>query len=868
MVLVLPAQTNEATRAFLALAHEAFPEAAVYPGLSRLAQAAQRHVLLVVQPERLEPVQWPALAQSLAGGTPLLFWGRNPLQRLQDDPPDLPMISPAFRYFDSPAAEWRRVGQVRPVAVAAPVQSPFPRPLGLVAPAPHAARWIPLAESRDSSGQALAWPASLWVEAPDHQPCRAWGWLGVDTPEESRDMLVALLREAAGRLQEGHFLVQAGPAHRALEAGRQLEVAVRLAHADSNHDLRVVAALVDTDGRTTRRVSAAAADWVTLNLGMLPRPSERARDYLLRITLTGADKERVYDEMEHTLRVLPVEGTGVLERVGVTGTGFTLGRRPVFLLGTPLMLRNGLGRMEGEPGRNPLEPDVFDPVAIRRELDRAQEAGFNLLHLALEHTNQVPQLRWLLEEIRPRGMWVQVQVAGLDPLALDLERAEVLLRSAPCLRDPALFAVEAGSQSRLGDRAAREAWDPAWRQWLQEQYGSVEHAEQVVGTGVWRRAGEITGPPDEALTAESAGVDWVAVYRRFVDDELSRRLGRVRRLLDEVGNQALVGARRGWGGPPAQFPLDPASGSVHLDFVQLDAEGLLQDEAVRPAAVRSAAYARGMSLGKPVVWVNLGQQVGPRAEAADLQRQAQLVQDQLDLAVRSHAAGLLVKSLVGGWRPDLGLDEGFTQPDGRWRPAGEVLRRFNQRVRREVTAPPSWSGPTVRRDEDARGLYGWLLKQRAGPDTGPAGAGMEVRPDGFGRTSFDAATASLGHSVQVDPAPWAWLNAEWGQLRTSRQTWSRLAAPARVPVRMELELELFNTGPARWINTNTRSAGAIWVRALHQAAAKEVWLPVPETPPGHKALVEWTPADAGPWELRAWNWGRGGFGEVLCVEVE
>lgn len=869
VVLVLPAQTNEATGAFVALARETFPEADVYPAVSRLARAARRHVLLVLQAEQLDPIQWPALAQSLEGGTPILFWGRDPLARLRETPPDLPMISPAYRRFDSSAVRLRRMDREQDVGFSMPVQSPFPRPLGRVADPNAVARWIPLAETEDATGLGRAWPASLWVEAGTGTQARSWGWVGIDVPAQQREVVVDLLRTAAQRLQDGHFLLSAGADRVALHGGTHLEVGVQvLRNEESVANLRVAAELKEVASLATRRVSAPAEERLTLNLGALPRIPDRHRDYVLRVSLWSADDEQQYDELVQELRILPTAEPLAVERIGVTGSGFTLGRRPLFLFGAPLVLRSAVGLAENEAGRHPLDPEVFDPAAVEQEIRRAQEAGLNLLSLSLEEERQIPQLRWLLEELRPRSMWIQLQVAGLDPLHLDLPRARHLLETARVARDPVLFALQAGAQTTLGPEEQRRPWDADWRAWLVEQYGLIAHAEQVVGQPLWRRDGEVTGPPDAELAGAGAAPAAVAVYRRFMDDWISRRLAQVRGVMQELKSPALLGAARGWGGPPESFPLDPASGAVHLDYVLLDAEGLATNDTARAAAAFSAVYARGLGLGKPVVWMNLGHDAGPQPTAATLRNQGDRVQELLGLALRSHSSGLLVKRLPGGWCPRAHTDEGYAQPDGNWRPAGEVLRRFTLRVRREASAPLSWSGTTLTRDADPRGLYGLLQERAADYQLTAANPLAEVRPLGFSLTSFEIDNTSVGGRPHQDPAPWSMLNGEWGGVRAGGRRLERgLGGLASVSVRAELELEVWNTGAARWVNANAKRAGAIWVQARHPTA-REQWLPVPDTPPGQRAVIRWTPADVGRWDLRLWNWSEGGFGEPLAIDVQ
>ena len=858
----MPRLTNHATAAFVALARQAFPEAEVYPALSRITESEARPVLLVVQAARLDPIQWPALQQSLDAGTPLLFWGRDPLQELADAPPDLAMISPAFRQFESTALKLRWPDRAEGPAFKVPVQSPWPRPPRYDAKTGKTTRWIPVAETEGLEESVLAWPASVWVEAATNAPLRSWGWVGVDAPDAYAGDVAELLRATAQRLQAGCYVLPLGPDQAAYEGAQRLEVAVRVVRRDQPVSaLRVAAELAEQDGRSVRRITAAAKDEVPLGLGVLPRLARGHRDFTLSVRLEDAEGRKL-DQVDRSLRVVSAGKPEPADVISVSGAGFKLGRRPLYVFGASLTLGLSEGVATNEPAYAPLDPEAFEPSAVRRALRQAQQAGINVVDLALEDERQIPALRWLMEEMRPLSMWLYVRLGGLDPLALDLPRARRLLEQSRLVQDPILFAVEAGSRSLLGDEVQRRALDEAWRDWLIEQYGSLEHAEAQVGDSWWKRDGVVTGPPDAALNGEEPAGPALAVYRRFVDDWLSRRLGRVRAMLDEAGCQALVGACRGWGGPPSLFPVDPGSGAVHLDFITLDAAGLERDDAARTVAGFVTTYARGMALGKPVMWRNVGYDAGRVPWLAELALQAQRVQELMNMGLLSHAAGQVVTRLSGGWSPRYQRDDGYAFPDGRWRPAGDALRRFTLRVRREATPPPSWTEATVSRDDDPRGFYGWLIKRS------PNEPLTEVRPAGFAQSSFDLAPLAVGGQPHVHPAPWQMLNAEWGTLHTASQRVTRAQGEAiTMPVRDTLEVEVWNTGPARWLNAGARRAGAIWLRAAHPTV-KEQWVLVPETMPGQRTQVRWTPTDAGRWELRMWNWASGGFGEPLTVEVQ
>lgn len=858
--LVLPRQTNEQTSAFLKLAREAFPEARVYPALSRLSQTGPSPVLVVVQAAALDPIQWPALAQSLAAGTPILFWGRDPLRDVAEV--DLALVSPAVRRFDSPVHQIRRLedGVVWPVEGL--VQSPYPRRAGETDPAGRLTRWVPLAESEGVSETARAWPSSLWIERQPDGNLRSWGWVGLEAEPSGQEAVIRMLQDAVRRLQTGCYILPSECAPASYAGGHRLEFTVRVAQRGTHAgDLRVSAELVEEGGRSVRRVSAPVTqEEVVLGLGTLPRLTDRKRDYQLRLRLESGNGTGL-DQMEERLRVNPGQPPGPADFIGVSGPGFRLGRRPLFILGTDFCLPTELGRTAEEAARSALDPEVFDPELARRELARAQSAGVNVLHVRLEEERQLPQLRWLMEEIRPLSLWLQVQVAGLDPLTLDVEKARALLQGARLVQDPVVFALEAGSTARLGSADERAVWADAWREWLAEQFGSLEQAEEILRQPAWRREGQLDGPPDEALAGAGQGAEAVALYRRFMDDLVSRRLGEVRRMLGSLGCRVLLGARRSGGGWPGEAPLDPASGGLHMDFITVDGSGLGSNGVDRVRAQNSMVYARGMLAAKPVIWRDPGREAG--FTTASLSEQTRHTEAMLDAVLRGYAAGVQLPRLPGGWRAGDPGDPAFCHADGRWRPAGELVRRFNLRVRREASAPPSWLEVTVDREADPRGWTGWLA-------TRPEGVMQdEVRPVGYNRSSLElAAAARLSDEEEQDAVPPAWLNGEWGSMLTTNQAIGRRSGMVvPVPLRMPLELEVWNSGSARWVNTQVRRPGSIWVRAS-QPALREVWLPVPDTAPGQRAVVKWTPTDVGAWELRLWSWQQGGFGELLRVKVQ
>lgn len=798
--------------------------------------------------------------------------------------PDLPLLSPAFRRYDlNPAhLQWIEGEEEIPVSVSR-AQSPLPRPArpGPGGGAPY--RWIPLVRAVDAAGDVVGWPLSLYLEPQPGRATRQWGWLAIDPDPAHPEALVPLLREATGRLAAGRFLFNSGADRFVFRVGDTYRVTAQAVRGLApTSSLRVSSELLDARGSVTRRVSEPLAATLeegegaaNVSLGKVSRVSGNAADLTLRLTLWDAADKTMYDVVEQPLRVAPVDGPAPTEaRISVAGAGFVLGRRPLHVFGVNYWPLSTTGRRPGEFNPHWLDARVFDPDLIRRDLDRLQEAGLNSVAIQYSEESQAPQLLYFLDEIRARNMWVHLYIAGLSPLELDVDRARRLAEAIQLPRQTCVFALDLAWEPRLGLESDRSRLDADWRAWLIEQFGSVRHAEEVLGRPLWRRDGDVTGPPDRELALDDeAHRVAVAAYRRFVDDWVSRRYGAIRRFLAQLGCRQLLSARSGFGGTgnawaDPYFPLDLASGAVHLDFLCPEGWGLAGAPSLFEEAGFLTAYARGFSGGKPVVWVEYGLSVGARPAPQDLDNQARVYQQFLDLFLNSHAAGSFAWWYPGGLRVDERSDMGLVQPDSTWRPVGEVLRGFNQRLRREQSVPLPWRGRTVRRSDHARGISAlWEAWRAEYGQEMRAGRMEELRPEGFGRSTRELPVKAVGGAAYAEPAPLEYVNAEWGALTVGDAVIPRWPGEAmRVQRRDMVRLELINTGPATWAASAEGQGGTVWVRA-RRARAKDQMISVRETPFGERATLTWLASDTGQWTLQPWLSGTGPFGEPLHVDV-
>jgi len=794
--------------------------------------------------------------------------------------PDLMLLSPPYRRYDLAAANVNERGRHSLTLAATKVrmQSPLARARGTGGERAAPFRWIPVFEARDRNGAVLGWPASIYVEPGDNGTVKKWAWVATEPVVEP------MVAECVRRLQAGRFLHHAGVGRSTFQAGDKIEATARWTPGDP--PVRVIAELLTHDWRVLQRTTSptipdsrqASGGQAVFDLGVAPTVGKAARDFLVRITLADArDSKGIYDRAEQLIKVLSrttparCRAPSENEWIKTDGAHFRFRERPLFLLGINYWPLSHNGKATGEYNAHWLEPGAFDPEIILRDLDRLREVGINAVSIQYHDEAQAPQLRWFADECRKRGIWVHCFVGYLQPQDQDLPKAQRLIELADLKNCPQIFAIDVSWEPKLGSYADRCRFDRDWEAWVREQYGSVEHAEEVIGVPFLTKDGVITGPSDQELRTDGSHRVFVAVYRRFIDDMMSRRYGEVARLVRRLGCKQLLSARSGYGGtgnPWADpfLPIDMASGVVHFDFTSAEGYALTGDLDQFHEGGFLTAYARGVGGGKPATWVEFGSSVGVDPNRVDLENQARIYRNMAELAVRSGAAATFAWWYPGGYRVDEKSDFGAVNPDSTWRPAGIEYRKLGERVRREPFVAQPWRGREVDRFADARGLSAlwdkWRVMYR---EEMRAGRIEEVRPVGFGKLTTELPVVSLGDRPFQEPAPLKFVNAEWGRIEVDGVEIVRApGATVRAKANEKLRLELINTGLATW-TASDKVSRTIWVEARDRERTSERWR-VPGLSFSERAWVLWTAAE-GNWQLRPLLQDIGPFGEPLKVEV-
>lgn len=434
-----------------------------------------------------------------------------------------------------------------------------------------------------------------------------------------------------------------------------------------------------------------------------------------------------------------------------------------------------------------LNKPFYIPEFIERDLDTLAFIGINLVSIQYSQVEEAPQLRDFVARCGGHGIKVNIFLNGAHPTepsaddALDQRPFMELLRAADLRGNPHVFAYDLAWEPHLGEESHRLRLAPLWRQWVEEQYGSLDRAAEL-----WGMTEIPDGPTDQQLIENGSHRVMAAAYRRFADDLISRRYRKIIRLAKSIDNTHLFGVRTGYGGTGTpwvvpRMPYQLTSGAAHLDFISPEGYGYGPANIIDAAFV--AQYARWAGNGKPVFWAELGISVWHGGEPA-LQSQAALYGAFADMIARTQGAGWAVWWYPGGYRVDESSDYGLVAPDGTPRPATEAFQRL---AGRSGSLPdPLSSGELIVVERDATpSELADVIQKHSAAFAAAYGEGRlpALATRGTGTTSLTCPLTTVGGAPFSAPAPPEFLNAEIAVIERHGE---------------KVVLELINTGEAAW----------------------------------------------------------------------
>ncbi|MEI9970732.1 MAG: choice-of-anchor D domain-containing protein [Ignavibacteriota bacterium] len=569
-------------------------------------------------------------------------------------------------------------------------------------------------------------------------------------------------------------------------------------------------------------------------------------DYTLHFRLLIGSQE--VDRVDSPVRLLdPTLSRQPDRKIKVVGGSFSAGGQHVFLHGVNYWPRYIAGIDPGSyNGQSWLEAAQYDPDVVEADLTEIAALHFNLVNIQYSDyegfwAQEGRALIDFLERCRAHGIWVQIALrATLTNSAYAGQLSPTLesyLQSAYLPGNDRVFAYELlwepmvgthdqGGQGRLVNGAilynvGRLVLDPDWRTWVNDQYGSLDNAQNAWAfTAPVDGTGQLTNPLDDQMQNDGPWRVMVAAYRRFLEDYLGRNLGLMARLIRRTDPDTLL-TYRNWttmNAPHnANTGYDIGTAAAHLDFFSPERYSPVLLWPDDRAYGLVTAYSRYRTGGKPVHWAEFGAEVGSNGgTAASLSTQAAVCDTMMRQVADDGSNGASVWWWPGGYGPMDGADFGIIDPSGTPRACATTLAQWGTTL--AAAAPDLTADPpttiTVDRDADARGSYGLFLNsQDSYVQARQAGMSVVLADRGTGTDTSTIPLIQVGNPPYSGTGPLKFANSELAgihvvcpTLDVTVENGSTVALPSGVAC--QLNPMMVNTGEARWL-AGSASKGSV-----------------------------------------------------------
>ncbi|MBO5897888.1 MAG: beta-galactosidase, partial [Clostridia bacterium] len=384
--------------------------------------------------------------------------------------------------------------------------------------------------------------------------------------------------------------------------------------------------------------------------------------------------------------------------------------------------------------------DGYDPLAITNDLKRIKSLGMNAIAVAshldsIKISNNLLDLLRICEEL---DLYVELSLARVAyPLRgysasgvetcikrLHLDECDRIISYDICWEERVGNYLGGGGGAGNGRFIGRAAWDGAFTEWTETQYGSVEAAEDAWGIRLGRTEAGYLLLTDAMIDDRSDKYQKaVAAYNRFLDDAVSTSMAKnVAHLRSLVPHQMVTfrmsmagSALRTPGFQPSVCCFDFQSLASAMSYMEPEGYQLNADDESCLQVMFANAYARYAKPDAPVVWKEFGRSAWAYREdgnfypsEAAIEATVDYYRYVLDYCLKSHTCGIYSWWSIAGYRVDEDSDYGVFNPDGSDR--GEITALLREYAPKFVDQGARDASKTayicVDRDDHVGGLFG------------------------------------------------------------------------------------------------------------------------------------------------------------------
>ena len=434
-------------------------------------------------------------------------------------------------------------------------------------------------------------------------------------------------------------------------------------------------------------------DVLNITEGYLP---EVKPDY---ITVTLKKDGQIIDKISHEIVFWSPKPESERRYITIENNEFMRDGKPLRLYGVNFMPSSGIAvNLEQQ---NYFEQYVslesYDPDVFYKDLLRVKDIGFNAVSVFVYHDTAMDtnNMLHLIDMCDKLGLVVDLSIRPYaDPFNLNDGEVIDMIKALHSSELDNIVAYDVAWEryfgtydGSYGNGKGRKEYDSDWREWINNNYGSIENAEKEWGCQAVKTGGEAVSPTDDMLRNDDAKYNkMVAAYRRFVDDLVSKKHNYVKDLISEYDPNHFVSARLGsQGGVPLADPGDMGYDfqalATAFDFMSPECYAI--NTATTDQIIFTNIYSRYTLPGAPIMWKEFGYSVWSGSNFSDktqvMQTQADYYSKLLDAMIYGHTGASFCWFYAGGYRTNERSDFGIINPDGSDRPVTQVLREYKDK---------------------------------------------------------------------------------------------------------------------------------------------------------------------------------------------
>ena len=775
------------------------------------------------------------------------------------EPHNLPLmdtLSPRYKLFESHEVSTLQlrtdqaiISQIPSYKTPDVVYSPHPRPKGSGFDKNRDWRWIPLVEARTDDGQWRGTPVTLLAHFDGPFKGGIWASFGIqDSDWYASPAALQTIGQVARRMKKGVFMLDGGTGFYTYLEDQQVKLGIRMANfgKDTQNNLKARITLLDVaSGHEVLQkewpINAGSPDLQTCSDTWKPTEWPTSG---FEVRAEIMDGGKTIDRLVHKVNVWKPKANK--QFVTVENGDFMLGGKRWRPNGINYMPSSGIAMEDGYYFEHWLSKRAYDPEVIDRDLRIAKGMGFNALSIFL-HKASVDSQNLLDLLRRMENLGLKANVALRTPLpqttigfAWDVHKQ--LLESHRLSENDTIYAYDIAWEMLFDPHGGLARWDAQWRQWILDNYGSIENAEKDWNYPVPRdESGQVTAAQVKHLYKRGDWFRMTAAYRRFLDRLLYKEYNGFVQQVKSVDSNHLVSFRMYEASSPSfrwerymiyQLPYLAAA----VDIIEPEAYGRIGNWDCIKQGRFMFEYNRWVAPELPVFWAETGVSAWGHGQQDTperlLQYQAEYYRNFYHMLIDSGADGVSHWYYAGGYRCDEKSDYGVINPDGTDRPVTQVIRQFSEKFINGPDAKPVDHWIQIDRDAHPDAIAG--IYEVVKDDFWKAiyfGKTPGLRTVGTGTDSTSCPMLAVGNTTCNGRNPPKYLDAVFDsfEIKNAEGEWVAVENGDSVKVDTDrpviARVRLRNLGEAKWIAPTMTAgeggqAGEVYVVAEGQAVVR------------------------------------------------